>query len=90
MRYTKNQKSPNKLLIEHLSKRLSYIAKDDLIDSVNLVQNYIISELKIGNRIEIRNFGSFFTKKKKIVNSDASYNKIYYRMSKNTKNILNT
>ncbi|MCC8483754.1 MAG: integration host factor subunit beta [Rickettsia endosymbiont of Labidopullus appendiculatus] len=74
-------------LVNKISEELNYLAKEDIKDSVDLVLDYLQSSLAEQNRIEIRGFGSFSVRQRKLPNSEQSYKTVYYRMPKNYGNI---
>lgn len=76
-------------LIESIATKLTYLSKDDISIGTELVMNYLKEQLVLGNRIEIRNFGSFSIRKKKRIQSDNYYNTIYYRTAKNISVVIN-
>ncbi len=76
-------------LVENIVKKLSYLSEGDANFAVNCILDYIKDELAIGNRVEIRGFGSLSVRKRKYAGKDSEYNTIYYRMSKNVQEDLN-
>ena len=70
-------------LIKALSSSNNYLSKKDANDVIELILGYIEGELAKENRIEIRGFGSFSIRQRKMANSDKLYKTIYYRMTKN-------
>lgn len=74
-------------LVNKISANLSYLTKDDIEISVDLIFDYIKSELAKSepSRIEIRGFGSLSVRRRQYPNSEKSYKSIYYRMPKGQK-----
>jgi nucleoid DNA-binding protein len=70
-------------LINKISEKIDYLSKEDIKTSIDLVFDYLKSELVQQNRIEIRGFGSFSIRDRKFPDSEKIYKTIYYRMSKN-------
>ncbi len=70
-------------LVNKISENLSYLSREDIKDSVDLVLEYLQSSLTQQHRIEIRGFGSFSIRERKFPNSKQSYKTVYYRMPKN-------
>ncbi|WP_253307483.1 MULTISPECIES: HU family DNA-binding protein [unclassified Rickettsia] len=70
-------------LIDKIHNELNYLSKEDIVDSVKLVLDYLQRSLKEEKRIEIRGFGSFSIRQRKFPQSDKFYKTIYYRMPKN-------
>lgn len=77
-------------LVELISKKLDYLSEEDTKNAIDCILNYIKDELTKGNRVEIRGFGSISIRKRKYADRDEQYNSIYYRMSKNVLESLNT
>lgn len=77
-------------LVENLTRRLDYLGLEDARYAVDCILDYIKEELARGNRVEIRGFGSLSVRKRKYANRDEEYNTIYYRMSKNIQESLNS
>lgn len=50
------------ILIDNVAQDNSSISKEDIRDAMNLVLEHMESELISGNKLEIRGFGSFYTK----------------------------
>ncbi|MCC8417738.1 MAG: HU family DNA-binding protein [Rickettsia endosymbiont of Bryobia graminum] len=71
-------------LINKISNNLTYLTKDDIKVSVDLIFDYLQAELAKPepSRIEIRGFGSFSIRQRQYSNSEKSYRSIYYRMPK--------
>jgi nucleoid DNA-binding protein len=76
-------------LEQNITKKLSYLDELDANFAVNCILNYIKDELAVGNRVEIRGFGSLSVRKRKYAGKEEEYNTIYYRMSKNVQEDLN-
>ena len=51
-------------LVSNVSKKLSYLPKQDVEQSVENLIEYFFSTLGDGSRIELRGFGSFSTRKR--------------------------
>lgn len=79
-----------KNLVENLTRRLDYLSLEDARYAVDCILDYIKEELASGNRVEIRGFGSLSVRKRKYANRNEEYNTIYYRMSKNIQENLNS
>ena len=77
-------------LVENLTRRLDYLSLEDARCAVECILDYIKEELARGNRVEIRGFGSLSVRKRKYANRNEEYNTIYYRMSKNIQESLNS
>ena len=77
-------------LVENLAKNLDYLNAEDARYAVDCVLDYVKDELAKGNRIELRGFGSFSIRKRKHTGRDEHYNSVYYRMSKNVQESLNS
>jgi nucleoid DNA-binding protein len=75
-------------LIHNLKNKLNYLSKEDVEFSINTVLDYVKEELVRGNRIEIRNFGSFSIRERKYSSQDDKYNVVYYRMAKSIQDSL--
>ncbi|XVN43059.1 MAG: HU family DNA-binding protein [Candidatus Rickettsia vulgarisii] len=71
-------------LINKISNNLAYLTEDDIKISVDLIFDYLQSELAKPepSRIEIRGFGSLSIKMRQYPNSEKSYRSVYYRMPK--------
>jgi len=52
-------------LVEILIKKNSKLTKKDIEESINLLLNFFSYQISKGNRIELRGFGSFSTRKRK-------------------------
>lgn len=76
-------------LEQKIVKNLSYLSELDANFAVDCILDHIKNELAVGNRIEIRGFGSLSIRKRKYADKDEEYNTIYYRMSKNVQEDLN-
>ena len=76
-------------LEQNITKKLSYLGELDANFAVNCILNYIKDELAVGNRVEVRGFGSLSVRKRKHAGREDEYNTIYYRMSKNVQEDLN-
>ncbi len=86
-------------LIEHVYSSLSYeFKKEDIKIACDEIFAAVSSALKDDNRVEIRNFGSFSTRKRITPidprsnprdNKVTECNTVYYRMSKNLINRFN-
>jgi len=74
--------STTKDLVNKVSDKMNNLPKEDISQAIDLVFDYLKSELAKQNRIEIRGFGSFSIRRRKFANSNDLYNIIYYRMSK--------
>ena len=82
-----------------ISNKNSLLSKVDIETSTNLILNFISTSLSIGDRIEIRGFGSFSVRnrKKRIARnpktgkaiSVSTKNHPYFRASKNLKEAVN-
>ncbi len=77
-------------LVENLAKKLDYLSTEDARYAVDCVLDYVKDELAKGNRIELRGFGSLSIRKRKYTGRDEHYNSVYYRMSKNVQESLNS
>jgi nucleoid DNA-binding protein len=69
-------------LASAVSNKIKNLSLEDSIEAIDMVLDYLKSELSLGNRIEIRGFGSFSIRGRKFAGKDGSYNTIYYRMGK--------
>lgn len=76
-------------LEQNIAKKLGYLSEVDATFAVDCILDQIKEELAIGNRIEVRGFGSLSVRKRKYAGRDEEYNTIYYRMSKNVQEDLN-
>ena len=86
-------------LLKKISAKTDSLNEEDLEKSVNIILNLISNTLNDGNRIEIRNFGTFSTRKreKRISRNPKTGTSVlveekshpYFRASKNLKNSLN-
>lgn len=70
-------------LVNKVSEQLTYLPKKDILESVDLVFDYLKSELIKHNRIEIRGFGSFSIRERKFADRSNIYKTVYYRSPKN-------
>jgi len=77
-------------LAERLSKKLDYLSEEDAKSVIHCIINYVKDEMIKGNRVEVRGFGSLSIRKRKYADRDEQYNSVYYRMSKNIQEALNT
>lgn len=77
-------------LIEQLYKEINYLPKEDIINCVDYILDYMKQELSEGKRVEIRRFGSFSLRKRKYSKMEEEYNSLYYRVSKNIIEELNS
>ncbi len=68
-------------LVHNISKQLPDIPERDIAESIDLVFDYLGSELKKQNRIEIRGFGSFSTRERKFAGRADTYKTVYFRSS---------
>lgn len=75
-------------LVNKISKKIDYLSKEDISASIDLVFDYLRSELAQQNRIEIRGFGSFSIRDRKFPNSEKIYKTVYYRAPKNKDTVL--
>tara|TARA_B100001027_G_scaffold210727_1_gene178182 strand:+ start:304 stop:582 length:279 start_codon:yes stop_codon:yes gene_type:complete len=46
-------------LIKKISERKDYLNEDDISQTINIILSLISKTLSTGNRVEIRNFGTF-------------------------------
>ena len=86
-------------LIKRLSSDADLLSEEDLQKSANIILNFITETLHEGNRVEIRNFGTFSTRKreKRISRNPKTGTSVlveekshpYFRASKNLKESLN-
>ena len=86
-------------LLENLIQKKDIFSEEDIEASVNLILEFISFTLHKGDRIEIRNFGTFSTRKrgKRLSRNPKtgtsvlieSKNHPYFRASKNLKESLN-
>ena len=86
-------------LIKRLSSDKDLFSEEDLEKSTNTILNFISETLYKGNRVEIRNFGTFSTRKreKRISRNPKTGTSVlveekshpYFRASKNLKESLN-
>lgn len=75
------KKGANKIdLVNKISENLSYLAKEDIDNSIDLILEYLQQQLAQLERIEIRGFGSFSIRKRKFQGKDQQYKTVYYRM----------
>lgn len=70
------------MLVDLVSKDINYLAKDDIKSVVDLILQNITEELASGNRIEVRGFGSFSIRSRKIPGTDKTRRVVYYKMAK--------
>ena len=87
-------------LIDVVANKSDYLSHQDTEDSINLILNFLSSSLAIGNRAEVRGFGTFSIRKRnkriarnpksgKSIEIQAKYHP-YFRASKSLKKSLNT
>ena len=86
-------------LVKKLFNKKDSFTEDDLEKSTNTILNFLSDTLFRGDRIEIRNFGTFSTRKreKRISRNPKTGTSVsveekshpYFRASKNLKNSLN-
>tara|TARA_B100002019_G_scaffold77775_1_gene67129 strand:- start:2179 stop:2457 length:279 start_codon:yes stop_codon:yes gene_type:complete len=86
-------------LIKKLFKKKDSLTEDDLEKSTNTILNFLSDTLSKGDRVEIRNFGTFSTRKreKRISRNPKTGTSVlvpekshpYFRASKNLKQSLN-
>ena len=69
-------------LVNNISKQLPDIPERDIAESIDLVFDYLKSELEKQNRIEIRGFGSFSIRERKFPSRLDTYKTVYFRSSK--------
>ena len=69
-------------LVNKISEELTDLPKKDISESVDLIFDYLKSELIKQNRIEIRGFGSFSIRERKFADSPDTYRTVYYRSPK--------
>jgi nucleoid DNA-binding protein len=70
-------------LVSIVSKKIEYLAKEDVSNVIDLILDYLKCELAKQNRIEIRGLGTFCIRDRKKPDNDKLYKTIYYRMAKN-------
>ena len=85
-------------LIDSVHERNAHTSKEDVQDSINEILDYISESLSLGNRVELRGFGSFSTRKrsKRIARNPKTGTSIqvnkkyhpYFRTSKSLKEII--
>ena len=86
-------------LLRKLKEKRDIFPEEDLESSINLILHFISSTLEEANRVEIRNFGTFSTRKREkrlsrnpktgtSVLVETKYHP-YFRASKNLKESLN-
>ena len=86
-------------LLRKLKEKRDIFPEEDLESSINLILHFISSTLEEANRVEIRNFGTFSTRKREkrlsrnpktgtSVLVESKYHP-YFRASKNLKESLN-
>jgi len=68
-------------LVNKICEKLTYLLKEDIDNSIDLVLEYLKQQLIQLERVEIRGFGSFSIRKRKFQGKDKHYKTIYYRMS---------
>ena len=51
-------------LIDSVHEKNAHTSKEDVYDSINEILDFISESLSVGNRVEIRGFGSFSTRKR--------------------------
>ena len=86
-------------LLENLKLKNDSFSEEDVESSINLILQFISSTLVKANRVEIRNFGTFSTRKreKRLSRNPKSGTSVlvepknhpYFRASKNLKESLN-
>ena len=86
-------------LLENLKSKNDSFSEEDVESSINLILQFISSTLQKGNRVEIRNFGTFSARKreKRLSRNPKSGTSVlvepkkhpYFRASKNLKESLN-
>lgn len=86
-------------LISHLIEKNQFLSKSDIEDSVNLILSNVSESLINGNRVELRGFGSFSTRKRnkrisrnpKTGHSISVHEKFhpYFRAAKALKEVIN-
>lgn len=72
-------------LVNKISEKLTDLTKKDISESVDLVFDYLKSELIKQNRIEIRGFGSFSIRERNFAGRSDTYKTVYYRSPKKEK-----
>ena len=87
------------LLIKNLSQKADTLNEKDLDSVVNIIVNLIVDSLVSGNRVEVRNFGTFSLRlrKKRLSRNPKTGTSVlvdekkhpYFRASKNLKESLN-
>jgi len=70
-------------LVNIVSKKITYLPKEEVSNIIDLILGYLKNELAKQNRIEIRGLGTFSTRDRKKPDNDMVYKTIYYRMAKN-------
>jgi len=75
-------------LVKKLSKDLDYLQAQDVRYALDSVLGYLKDGLIEGNRVEVRGFGSLSIREREYSDKDGKYNTVYYRMSKNIKDVL--
>lgn len=86
-------------LIKTLKEKNYFLTENDIKDSVNLILNTLSDSLSNGDRIELRGFGSFSTRKReerisrnpktgKSISVQKKYHP-YFRPSKDLKEVIN-
>ena len=86
-------------ILNELANQYPNLLRKDLEISLDIIFNKIISELKLGNRVELRSFGMFWAKKRRskqginpksgesIFIGEKKY--VRFKMSKNLKKKIN-
>jgi integration host factor subunit beta len=52
-------------LVESINNKVDYLTKKDIEDGINEILSFSSNTLALGNRIEIRAFGTFSTRQRK-------------------------
>ena len=52
-------------LVESINNKVDYLTKKDVEDGINEILSFSSNTLALGNRIEIRGFGTFSTRQRK-------------------------
>lgn len=52
-------------LVESINNKIDYLTKKDIEDGINEILSFSSNTLALGNRIEIRAFGTFSTRQRK-------------------------
>lgn len=78
-------------LVDIISKKFSYLKKNQIAEMVEIILSSMFDSLKEGNRVEIRGFGSFSLRLRNVQTSFPDKNKaielkprrsIYFRLGK--------